>query len=146
MIGSSNIRDWIFFLLGSVITLAFSLVLGVILPLVLIPVLAKWALIPFAIGGGVILLLYYIFVVFGFSWIYEQFTQHKPDYWFCSFYLLIIALVFHVFLFYHHDVLNERPFSYWGTTKGWIMIVCLIPAWFRILGVTLVGAFYRKLY
>ncbi len=137
--------NWFFFFFGSLISLVVALFIGVIGPLMLLPVISSWDLVPYIIGGGLILLLYYFLVVFGMSWMYEQFTRRKPDYWISSVYLLLIAVVCHVLIYFHHDLFAPDPFSFWSVTKGAIIICCLVPAMIRILGVTLIGAFYTKI-
>ena len=142
---SGTLRQWVFFVIGAAVAMTLALIPGVIVPLLLIPRLSHWALIPFIFGGGIILLLYYVYVVFAFSWVYEQFTKAKPGYWVSSIYLFLLALFLNTLLATQYDFLNEHPFSYWYSTKGMVMICCCIPAWIRIVLVTLIGAFYTKL-
>jgi hypothetical protein len=139
-----KIGHWIVFLIGGYLGTWLALLISVALPLVVGLWIFDWNDFLFLFVGGILMTLYYLIVFIGLSWYYDFINRKKPDYWASNIFLVIVAIYFFYTFITSFGRLVDQDVKVFAGFKGIILLLAIIPAYFKILFVSLIAPFFKR--
>ncbi len=138
-----KILHWILFLIsGWIITILMS-VITFYLPFLIFGYIHNWNIFWFVLFG-LILLFIYKFYLGLVLYIFETLNKKKPDYWFSSIFLCLVAIYTFYNLYDSIQNLTNNYFVIFKSFKGIIFFITIIPIFLVFTFYTIFFPFLNK--
>lgn len=134
---------WILFLIsGWVITILIS-VITFYIPFVLFEYINEWNTFLFILLGLILLYFYKLYLRL-VIYIFEYLNKKKPDYWFSSIYLCLVAIYTFYYLYDNLQNFINNNFVLFKSFKGIIFIISILPIFLIFTFYTIFFPFINK--
>lgn len=138
------ICHWVAFIVGGSIGTWIVLAIATVLPLYVGLLLFTLSDFLFYFIGSILLTFYYILIFVGLTSFFTILNNKKPDYWISNVLIVVITVLF----FYNSvnklaHIVTQDP-KLFINFKGVVLIIALLPAYFKILFYALIFQFIRE--
>jgi hypothetical protein len=138
-----KILHWILFLIsGWLITILMS-VITFYIPFVIFEHIHEWNTFWFILFGLILLYIYKLYLGL-VLYIFENLNKKKPDYWFSSIFLSLVAIYTFYNLYDNIQNLVNNYFVIFKTFKGIIFIITILPIFLVFTFFTIIFPFFNK--
>jgi hypothetical protein len=138
-----KILHWILFLISGWIITIFMSVVTFYIPLVAFEYINEWNTFWFILIG--LILLYFYKLYLGLViYIFEYLNKKKPDYWFSSIFLSLVAIYTFYYLYDNLQNVINNYFILFKTFKGIIFFITILPIFLIFTFYTIFFPFMHK--
>lgn len=139
-----KIGHFAIYIIGTYFGTWLILAICVILPFLGFLLVYDWGDFWFLFVGGILMTIYYLVCFALLTWYYDYVGKRQPDYWFSNIFLVLVAFAFfYTFVTNFGKNFNENPDAF-VNFKGIVFLISVIPAYLKILFVSLIMPFSNK--
>ena len=136
-----KIGHYILFIIGGYIGTWLVLAICTILPFLGFLLIYSLGDFWFLFLGSIMMTIYYMALFGLLGWYYEYIDKRKPDYWFSNIFIALVALLFFYTLITSLGPNVSKEPKAFLNFKGIVFLISIIPAYLRILYVSLLLPF-----